>query len=81
MSECEAEGDLVLIQPPSGTSEVRFWLRAGRNKQPDLEEFERLKETIQEEIEPFKHIKTDSVDGKSDLGDGNSIYFETKELS
>ena len=51
MSECEAEGDLVLILNllPSGTSEVRFWLRAGRNKQPDLEEFERLKETIQEE--------------------------------
>ena len=51
LSECEAEGDLVLILNllPSGTSEVRFWLRAGRNKQPDLEEFERLKETIQEE--------------------------------
>ena len=40
-----------------------------------------MKETIQEEIEPFKHKKTDSVDGKSDLGDGNPIYFETKELS
>ena len=51
-----------------GTSEVRFWFRAGRNKLLVLEEFERLKamgQTVQDESQ--FNLTRIRVDGKSDL--------------